>query len=346
MAVHVDTDPVRRLPVGVATGVGSLPGDDIDRALAMVFDELPDLPHLPELPARGPGADMVGRTATGLVDLPVDLSPSGWRLVARPGLDRRRGQELLGADLDALLPVAGPGYDGPLKVPLAGPWTLAASVQLPRGGPVLADSGAVRDLTESLVETVRAHIDDVRRRVPHARLVLQIDEPSLPAVLAGRIPTESGLGVVTTPEASTAQDVLARVVAAAQEVPVVVHCCAGDAPLALCAGAGAAAVGTDAIAAEPDREVLGSLVEAGVSLWLGVVPALGPGSPPTAGSVARMVRTLWHELGFVPDQLPESVVVTPTCGLAGASMGWAHSAYRLLRQVAQALSEAPEGIRG
>jgi methionine synthase II (cobalamin-independent) len=330
----------------VATGVGSLPGDDIDQALAMVFDELPDLPHLPELPGRGPGADMIGRTATALVDLPVDLTPSGWRLVARPGLDRRRGQELLGADLDALLPVAGPGYDGPLKVALAGPWTVAASLQLPRGGPVLADRGAVRDLTESLVETIGAHLDEVRRRVPAAQLVLQLDEPSVPAVLAGRIPTESGLGVVATPEPSTVHDVLARVIDAAADVPVVVHCCAADAPLELFAGAGATAVGVDVTAATPDHDVVGGLVESGVAVWLGVVPALGPGTAPTAGSVADVVRTLWHELGFPPERLPRSVVVTPACGLAGASTGWAHSAYRVLRQAARALSEAPEGIRG
>jgi hypothetical protein len=312
----------------------------------MVFDELPDLPHLPELPARGPGADMIGRTATGLVDLPVDLSPSGWRLVARPGVDRRRGQELLGADLDALMPVGGPGYDGPLKVQLAGPWTLAASLQLPRGGSVLADVGAVRDLTDSLLETVRVHLDDVRRRVPQARLVLQIDEPSVPAVLAGRIRTESGLGVVTTPESSTVQDALAQVVAAAEDVPVVVHCCASDAPLELFAGARAAAVGVDAVATAVDHDVLGGLVESGVALWLGVVPALGPGTAPTAGSVAGVVRTLWRELGFPAERMLESVVLTPACGLAGASTGWAHSAYRVLRQAAHALSEAPEGIRG
>ena len=56
-----------------ATGIGSLPGEDMDAALALVFTELPDLPHLPELPARGPGADMIGRTASALVDLHVDL---------------------------------------------------------------------------------------------------------------------------------------------------------------------------------------------------------------------------------------------------------------------------------
>jgi hypothetical protein len=86
------------------------------------------------------------------------------------------------------------------------------------------------------------------------------------------------------------------------------------------------------------------LVEAGSAVWLGVVPSLGPGSPPAPRDVAEPVRRLWNELGFAPESLPRSVALTPTCGLAGASIGWAASAYRVLRQAAQVLAEAPEGI--
>lgn len=59
--------------LGTATGIGSLPGTDIVEAVKYVFGELPALPHLPELPARGPGADMIGRSAAFLTDLPVEL---------------------------------------------------------------------------------------------------------------------------------------------------------------------------------------------------------------------------------------------------------------------------------
>jgi hypothetical protein len=333
----------RGAPTGVATGVGSLPGDDIDRAMALSFDELPDLPHLPELPDRGPGADMIGRTATHLVDLPVDLQPAGWRLVDRPGFELRRARDLMSTDLDALVPVAGPAYDGRLKLQLVGPWTLAANVELPRGGRVLGDAGAVHDLGESLAETVREHLAEVRRRVPGARLVLQLDEPSLPAVLAGHVRTASGFDVFRAPESTTIQTMLAAVIAAADDVPVVAHCCATDAPLRLFRDTGAAAVSIDVLSMKADRDALGELVEAGVALWLGVVPSIGPGVAPTPRAVAEPVRRVWHELGFAPDLLPDSVTVTPTCGLAGASPGWAHSAYRVLRQAARALSEAPEG---
>src|SRR4051794_41826908 len=82
-------------PTGVATGVGSMPGEDIDVVLGAVADALPDLPHLPELPARGAGSDMIGRTAAQLVDLHVDLQPAGWRLVPRGGLDETRARDRL-----------------------------------------------------------------------------------------------------------------------------------------------------------------------------------------------------------------------------------------------------------
>jgi hypothetical protein len=72
-------------------------------------------------------------------------------------------------------------------------------------------------------------------------------------------------------------------------------------------------------------------------LWLGVVPALGPGVPPPAREVAEPARRLWHELGFEAERLPESVVLTPACGLAGASDGWVRTALRLVRQASAAL---------
>ena len=326
----------------LATGIGSMPGEDIDAALALVFTELPDLPHLPELPARGPGADLIGRAAACLVDLHVDVQPAGWRLVPRVGFDEQRARELLERDLDALVPVAAT-HDGPLKVQLCGPWTLAASLQTEHG-PVLADPGAVRDVQASYAEGVRAHLDEVRRRVPHAQLTLQLDEPSLPAVLAGAIPTSSGLSRIRAVPSADAEQVLREVVEVA-EVPVVVHCCAADVPLTLVRGAGAAALSLDLSVARLDLDQVGEAVEAGLALWAGIVPSMGPGVPPSTRDVVAPVRRLWSQLGFSPELLVERVVVTPACGLAGASDGWTRTALRLVRQAARVLAEAPEEPR-
>src|SRR4051794_23358980 len=85
-----------------ATGIGSLPGTDVGAAHRLVFDELPDLPFLPELPARGVGADLTGPGPPLLVDLYAEVQPSGWRLADRPGRDARRAAAFLRQDLDSL----------------------------------------------------------------------------------------------------------------------------------------------------------------------------------------------------------------------------------------------------
>ncbi|HET7013690.1 MAG TPA: methionine synthase, partial [Streptosporangiaceae bacterium] len=180
-------------PAASASGVGSWPGTDPREAIAVILGELPELPHLPELPGRGPGADMIGRTAGLLVDLPVQTTARGWRLGAKSGRDSGRASSYLSADLDAIEEAAA-GYAGPFKIQACGPWTLAASLELTRSvEPALVDPGALADLTSSLAEGLAAHVAAVRSRLPAATILLQLDEPALPAVLAGSVPTASGL---------------------------------------------------------------------------------------------------------------------------------------------------------
>ncbi|OLB77310.1 MAG: methionine synthase [Actinobacteria bacterium 13_2_20CM_2_71_6] len=318
---------------GSATGIGSLPGTDIVEALRIVFGELP-LPYLPELPARGPGADMVGRTAGLLVELPVDLYAGRWRLASRPGLDARRIADLLERDLDALTAQAD-GYAGPLKVQAAGPWTLASSLQLPVGGAVLRDPGAVRELVASLAEGLALHVREVGRRVPGASVVLQLDEPSLPSVLAGRVPTESGFGTLRTVPESVARSALQELISAVG-VPVVVHCCASPVPVALLREAGAVAVALD-LSVAPSLDPLGEAIDAGMGLFAGAVAATGP--PPPAVQVAGLVRELWTKLGFPLAELSSRVVVTPACGQAGATPDDARAALVACREAAERLRE-------
>jgi hypothetical protein len=163
-----------------------MPGDDIAQTTRMVFGELADLPFLPELPGRGPGADITGRTAALLVDMPAQTTPRGWKLADRPGRDSTRATGYWSQDLDTLEETAS-GYAGSVKIQVCGPVTLAATLELTRRlDPALSDPGAFADLTASLAEGVAAHVADVRRRMPAASVVLQLDEPSLPAALAGR----------------------------------------------------------------------------------------------------------------------------------------------------------------
>ncbi|CAJ64492.1 MULTISPECIES: methionine synthase [Frankia] len=356
--MSTEAGPAPLWPAGAATGVGSLPGTDPVDATKSVFDELPDLPHLPELPARGPGAAMIGRSAAILLDLPVDLQPAGWRLVPRPGLDLRRSRDLLRQDLDALTDVAA-DYSGPLKVAVAGPWTLAAEIELPRGHKALSDAGATRDLADALAAGLADHLGDIGRRVPGARLIVQLDEPSLPLVLAGRVRTPSGFSVVPAVEEGLVVQRLRAVADATRALPGVagvgVHCCAADVPLAALRDAGVDFVGLDAaLLTRAQDDAVGELVEAGVRLIAGLI-ATGA-SVPTGGSVAtgggsaklsdvrrtvEPVTALWSRLGFRPEQLGEVVAVAPACGLAGFDVGAARAVMRHCRRAGRALVDAP-----
>ncbi|MER7776535.1 methionine synthase [Streptomyces sp. NPDC096191] len=326
---------------GPATGVGSLPGDDAREAVKTATGTFEDFPFLPELPARGPGADMIGRTAGMLVELYARVEPSGWRLGDRPGRDTKRARAWLGEDLDALEEFT-QGYQGPLKVQAVGPWTLAAALELRGGEAVLSDAGACRDLAASLAEGLRLHLAEVRRRVPGARVVLQLDEPSLTAVLRGQVRTASGYRTHRAVDRQVVEATLRDVAGAHGGDPVVVHSCAPDVPFALLRRAGVAGVSFDfTLLTERDDEALGEAVESGTRLFAGVVPGTdGPLSDP-AGSVMG-VRTLWRRLGLRPELLAEAVTVTPSCGLAGASPAYARRALAQCVRAARSLADNPE----
>ncbi|MGW3208575.1 methionine synthase [Streptomyces sp. NPDC001135] len=324
-----------------ATGVGSMPGDDAREAAKTVTGSFEDFPFLPELPARGPGADMIGRTAGMLVELYARVEPSGWRIGDRPGRDTKRARSWLGEDLDALEEFT-QGYEGDLKVQAVGPWTLAAALELKNGEAALSDAGACRDLAASLIEGLRLHLAEMRRRVPGARLVLQLDEPSLTAVLRGQVRTASGYRTHRAVDRQVVEALLRDVVGAHDGGPVVVHSCAPDVPFALLRRAGAAAVSFDfALLTERDDDAIGEAVEGGTRLFTGVVSGTrGPLSDP-AGSVMG-VRTLWRRLGLHPGLLAEAVTVTPACGLAGASPAYARQALAHCVRAARSLADNPE----
>jgi methionine synthase II (cobalamin-independent) len=326
---------------GAATGVGSLPGQDAREAVKAVTGTFEDFPYLPELPARGPGADMIGRTAGMLVELYARVEPSGWRLGDRPGRDTKRARAWLRQDLDALEEFT-QGCTGPLKVQAVGPWTLAAALELRSGEAVLSDPGAVRDLAASLAEGLRLHLAEVARRVPGATVVLQLDEPSLTAVLRGQVRTASGYRTHRAVDRQLVEATLREVLGAHGGGPVVVHSCAPDVPFALLRRAGADGISFDfSLLTERDDDVIGEAVEGGTRLFAGVVPtAESPLSDP-AGSVMG-VRTLWRRLGLSPGLLTEAVTVTPACGLAGASPEYARRALAHCVRAARSLADNPE----
>ena len=318
-----------------------MPGDEPADAIRTVIDELPDLPYLPELPGRGPGADMIGRTASLLTDLPVETTPGGWRLAARPGRDLRRARDLLAADLDAA-EEALDGYAGPLKIQVAGPWTLAAALELPASQDVaLADRGAVADLIASLAEGVAAHAADVRKRVPGARLLLQLDEPSLTAVLDGAIPTASGWRRLTAVQADAATEGLRTVLDAGQAYSIV-HCCAARPPLREIMKSGARAIWLDlSLLRRAEEDPLAEAIEGGAGIFAGAVNPIDSERLDPQAMVTRVIE-VWRRLGLLTARTASQMVMAPACGLAGASPERATAVLAACREAGRIMPEMIE----
>ncbi len=293
------------------SGIGSWPGTDIDEAVRQVFD-LVSVPYLPELPARGPGSDMVGRTLGLLEGLACELSPTGWRVAHRSGADQRRARARLRDDLDVLEERAS-GTLGSVKVAMCGWWTLAASVELNRGGRLLRDPGAVRDVVDIARGAAHHLRDEVQRRLPAAEVLLQLDEPALPAVLAGSVPNESGLGRLRAVEIET----VSRSFVGLPE-GTIVHSCAQDVPIAALRQAGIRQLAVDGgLVSVRGWDALAEHIDSGGTLWLGVVPTEEAAVPTVDALMTRALAWLRPlELG---PRLTGRLILTPACGLAATS---------------------------
>ena len=327
----------------IATGVGSMPGEEeheYAEAVRFVLGELPDLPHLPELPGRGAPAAMTGRALAIMSDLGADLQPAGWRLTDAPGIDHRRARSRLAQDLDILEEQA-QGLEGAFKVQVTGPWTLAATVEKPRGDKLLGDHGARRELAQALAEGLRGHVADVRRRLRDVdRLVVQVDEPALAAVLTANVPTASGFQrhrSVDQPDASAALEWVLDAITEAGAEPWV-HTCAAGTPLDLLRGAGARGLSVDlSQMSAADHDVLAEALEHDETVVLGVVPSADPTTPPTDGEVAERVIRWLDMLGLDPATIGGRLALSTTCGLAGASHDWSRQALTTVRKAARNL---------
>lgn len=330
-----------------ATGIGSWPGISPRDAAEVVVGQLTTLPHLVELPARGVGADMIGRAAALLVDIGVDTVPRGYRIASRRSAAARRAVSLLDEDTDALEEAwerAGlRGSGRTVKVQACGPITLAAQLERTGGHRAITDSGAVRDLAASLTEGLAVYRAQLARRLD-AQVVVQFDEPLLPVALAGRLTGVTGLSAVHPVDEAVATSLLDDCIEGVGG-EVALHCCAEDLPWRLLQRSKFHAVSVDAsrlVAADLDG--IGEFIESGRVVMLGVVPATEPAQRPVPEQIATSAASITDRLGFARTVLRERVGITPACGLVGATTEWARTAIDLAQKVADGIALDPDSV--
>lgn len=337
------TDGPRERAVG-ATAAGDWPGTDPREANRAVRGELggADLPIMPSLPARGPGSDAVGRTLGILVELPFDLQPHGWRLVQRPGRDQRRAESALSSDINALGDIAG-AEERPaprLKLHLRGPLSLAAETHLHGGERVLVDSGARRELYESLAAGAADLVRRVSSAARGAEVLLQLDEPAADDVLTGRVPTASGyrtLRAVDRREATEAWDLLTASAVAAGATGTVVAPGSGDVVFDAARSSAVSALSLDLRGITDRRwEALAEDLESGRRLHLAILDPAG--NLPQVTVLVEAVLAAWRRIGL-PVAALAALTVTALPGLDARSPADAVRAVTRLAQVADALNQ-------
>ena len=81
---------------------------------------------------------------------------------------------------------------------------------------------------------------------------------------------------------------------------------------------------------------LATALDEGARVLLGVVPSTGEAAPATRSVVERVLRLL-DMLGFDPDEVADQLVLTPACGMAGATPSYARAALRAVQEAAAEL---------
>lgn len=330
-----------------ATGIGSWPGESAREAAEIVIGELHTLPHLVELPHRGVGADLIGRTGALLVDIGFDTVARAYRIAPGRSSVLRRAVSMLNEDLDALEEAwekAGlHGSGRTVKVQAAGPITLAAQMEMANGHRAITDSGALRDLAESLSEGLSLHRAEVARRLG-TEVVVQLDEPLLPAAMLGRLTGVTSFSPVNPVEEQVAAVLLDHCIARVGG-DVALHSCAADLPWKLLQRSQLQAIAIDVSTLQAaDLDGVGEFVESGRTVLLGVVPGTAQQQQWKPQQVAAAAAKITDRLGFPRTVLRERIGITPACGLSGATEEWARIAIGLVQQAADGVETDPEGI--
>lgn len=334
-----------------AYGLGELPGTSAAEAADMILGETGELLHFPLLPARGLGSDAIGRTAALLEGVHVERGPRSWRLSPRPQLITRAARDRIERDIEECGQVWNLNARH-IKIEVTGPWSLAAALELPDGHLAITDRGARRDLSEALLLGLAAHIASVRRQIDvgdlsagytpltSPKVSLQIDEPLLPVIRAGRLPGSSDFERIPAVNPQDFAEDLAGFIGLTRQLPiesVLLNQCgyAPDWEIARASGADTVQVTLDEVRGSAQLDGFGETITTGTRIGLGIT---GPGDrvdelleAPRAKAV--QVAQFFDNLGVPRTHLVEDVDVHPRGGISTGTISRAAGAYAMARVV-------------
>ena len=328
-----------RLPMGLATSIGSLPHTDPGEAVDFVLAHQPRMPAAPSLPGRSPRELMVAQAAHGVVG--ISVTDDGSLVIDDAALDPEAPLWDPGFSSDAFVGLrafctAVAERRGPIKLSVTGPVTLGVALH---AAGVQADL-AFRVAGAAVRQRAAAMIEYAGARVPEAQLVCFVDEPALGSAMVPGFPIKP----------LDAVDLASGALAAVEPTAISgLHCCATDADwrLLMQAGPQILSLPTDG-GIERAAGAFASFLDAGGWVAWGAVPT----DRPIGTTVERMWRqlsVLWSDLvrdgGCEPALLRTQAIITPACGLAGHGVPQAEQVLWFTNRVAERLHDQAMAAR-
>jgi hypothetical protein len=332
---------------GATTGIGSLPHQDADAAVAFALDCGCDLPFWPQLPRRDMREWMVPQYAADLPGLRLDAEAKRFWIEEGPGFvesltalyerlldpaasfalsrDHARGWY---AFLDALEA----GRDKPrfLKGQITGPLTFSLGLNRADGKPIYADAqlrdAAVRVLAAQAAWQVGTLCDHAGEEV-----VVFVDEPILSAL---------GTPAYLNVGPGDAVEPINEVVRAIHEAGGMagIHCC-GNADWGTVLSSEVDIVNFDAWNYFDTlliyAEAVGAFLERGGRLAFGIVPTDDQIADVGEGQIADRLDEQVSALvarGLREDRVRRQALLTPSCGCGSRSEAETEKVFGLLRQ--------------
>lgn len=317
---------------GLATGIGSLPYEDAEAALDLIFKYIPAIPFWPQLPQRDKREGMTEQFSEGLpVNSNESLEVFYERLLAKD-LEYFKISEEYSKGLYAFkrrlenVDTSAVEY---IKIQITGPFTFGASFSDEKGISLLHDKVFMQAILKGLSFKAAWQIKTFR---PFGKkLILFIDEPYL-----------SCFGSAHTP--LNKEDVIAGIEELtcglkSEDVLLGIHCCGNTDWSMFTESKNIDIISFDAFGYQ-DKFLLysdyikGFLAKGGIICW-GIVPTQQFSGEENVELLIRTIRQSINTLvnkGVDQELLKSRMIISPACGLGTFSPQKAERIFRLLSE--------------
>jgi len=352
------------LPCGMATGIGSVPFEDPDEALALILTAFPECPHWPQMPLRGQQEHFVHQFLHPLIECGLLVfEKDRWffdmaRETCPENLTTFYSTSLAGEEGDAQAlqsflppPKAAAGFHAFservktdagfekacfFKGQIAGPLTVALELKDEQGRPAYYREDLRDVVVRNLSLNARAQANALSSLGRPA--IVFVDDPAV-----GAYGSWAHLTLSREPILEDLNAIFAAV--HAEGALCGVHACeAVDWSLLTDSSTDILSIDTyrfgDSLI--PYAEPLRGFIERGGTVAWGIAPTLDDPFAETAESLLQRLNRLWEELFPMPadrDHVMKRSMITPACGTGLLSEAQARRIYELTAGVSRYVRE-------